>query len=116
MSNQVVIVDNSEAWLEQTKEGLMSKLLRMGYSILGTSRIKAPMSEGGGNLRNSGRVKREGNTVVVSYGGMGVDYAGAQEAGTNGIVVYRHYTTPGTGAHYLEDSGNKVVQKGLGVY
>ena len=45
------------------------------------------------------------------------EYSGYQEAGkrADGTHVVRHYTTPGTGAHFAEKSVNKVLD-GLDKY
>ncbi|QBX13967.1 minor capsid protein [Streptococcus cristatus] len=48
----------------------------------------------GGDLRASGRVESNGD---VSYNTV---YARAHFYGTNGIVVFRRYTTPGTGKRW----------------
>lgn len=53
-----------------------------------------PLRAGGGALRASGRVEPNGD---VSYNTV---YARAQFYGTNGIVVFRKYTTAGTGKRW----------------
>lgn len=53
-----------------------------------------PLRAGGGALRASGRVEPNGD---ASYNTV---YARAQFYGTNGIVVFRKYTTAGTGGRW----------------
>lgn len=43
------------------------------------------------------------------------EYAAAQEAGTDGKVTYRRYTTPGTGKSYLKTSGDEVYIKAINI-
>lgn len=40
-----------------------------------------------------------------------IEYARYQEFGGDGRRVVRRYTTPGTGAHYLQRSGDEVKDK-----
>ncbi|MBL6440001.1 capsid protein [Streptococcus suis] len=74
-----------------------------------------PLRAGGGALRASGRVEANGN---VSYNTV---YARAQFYGTNGIVVFRRYTTPATGSRWDKplkaniEKLKKVAVKGMGI-
>ncbi|MGQ7704932.1 minor capsid protein [Streptococcus suis] len=74
-----------------------------------------PLRAGGGELRASGRVEPNGD---VSYNTV---YAKAQFYGTNGIVVFRKYTTPGTGSRWDKplkaniEKLKKVAVKGMGI-
>lgn len=108
-------------WVENIEAKLQPALDRMAKAIRANARAKAPMSEDyygepGGNLRNSGRVTGNGNIRLISFGGDGVPYGKAQEFGTNGKVVFRHYTTPGTGKNYLSSSARAALQKGFKAY
>lgn len=38
-------------------------------------------------------------------------YARAQEFGSNGRQVFRHYSKPGTGPHFLKNAGDIVTRK-----
>lgn len=72
-------------------------------------------NDGKGYLRASGHASNGSvawNTV----------YARAQFFGTNGIVRFRKYTTPGTGSKWTEKASNnnmknweEVAKKGLGI-
>lgn len=118
MPNSVTLIDHSEAWLKQEEARLQTGLGRMAQAILGTARAKVPKKYN--NLVNTGRVKGTGNERTVTFGGGSVRYALPQERGyqkRNGkIVQFKHYTTPDTGAHYLEQSGDKIVKEGIKKY
>ena len=81
----------------------------------GYLRASGHASDGKGYLRASGRASNGSvawNTV----------YARAHFYGTNGIVTFRKYTTPGTGSKWTEKASNsnmknweEVAKKGLGI-
>lgn len=76
-------------------------------TVLADATPKVPMSmvSRGTNLRASGRARPMADgTAEVEWGGDGKTsrYARAQHRGTNGIVVFRSYTTPGTGPRWFE--------------
>lgn len=114
MQTKVTLIDNSSAWLKSEESRLQVGLGRMAQAILATARSKAPRKDG--NLANTGRVSGTGNEREITFGGQGIKYAHAQEEGTNGKVVFRHYTTPGTGKKYLEKSGEQIAKKGIKPY
>lgn len=116
-SVEVKFVDNSNSWWSRREQELSSGLEKMAQAILANARVKAPMSEGGGNLRNSGRVNGSGLERTISFGN-GLKYGAYQERGkrADGTHVVKRYTTPGTGKHYLKDSGDAVVKKGIKSY
>ena len=73
--------------------------------VLADATPKVPMSmvSRGTNLRSSGRARTTADgSAEVEWGGDGrtVRYARAQHRGTNGIVTFRNYTTPGTGSDW----------------
>lgn len=113
MSN-VKLIDHSATWLKQEEIRLQTGLGRIAQAILATARVKVPRKVG--NLANTGRVSGTGNERQVSFGGQGVKYAHAQEVGTNGRVVFKRYTTPGTGKQYLEKAGETITKKGIKPY
>ena len=72
-------------------------------------------SDGKGTLRATGHADN-GSAI------WGIVYARAQFYGTNGIVRFRKYTTPGTGSKWTEKASNskmknweEVAKKGLGI-
>lgn len=89
----------------------------MANQILLDTTNYVPLDPNGGELRASGH---------VAEGGVSVDwttvYARAQFYGTNGIVAFNNYTTPGTGkrwdlkakANHMSDWKNEFV-KGAGL-
>lgn len=111
----VTIKDTSGNWLKG-KESLADKALdAMAKSILAAARLRAPMSENGGGLRDSGRIEKSKNSVSVIYGGKGVPYGAYQERGhrRDGSHQVRRYTTPNTGARFLKDAGERNTKKGI---
>lgn len=74
-----------------------------------------PLRAGGGELRASGRVEPNGD---ASYNTV---YARAQFYGTNGIAVFKKYTTPGTGSRWDKplkaniEKLKKAAIKGMGI-
>ena len=73
-----------------------------------------PMRDG--DMRASGQIAIDGSNVSWN-----TVYARAQYYGTNGIVVFSHYTTPGTGKKWVETSKKanaekwgRVAAKGMG--
>lgn len=117
INTTVILKDNSTSWLRARESELSSALDRMTQAIRANARMKAPMSENGGNLRNSGRVDGKSLERTISFG-TGLKYGAYQERGEryNGSHKVRHYTTPGTGKHFLKDSGDAVVKKGIKAY
>lgn len=70
----------------------------------------------GGALRASGQIAIDGSAVSWN-----TVYARAQFYGTNGIVVFKKYTTPGTGKLWYDksaeanvDKWKRVAAKGMG--
>ncbi|SES18177.1 minor capsid protein [Streptococcus gallolyticus] len=87
----------------------------LANQILLDSNNYVPMKDG--SLRASGHVESSGEAVSWN-----TVYARAQYYGTNGIVVFRHYTTPGTGKQWFEtakkgkaDTWKRVAAKGMGL-
>lgn len=69
-------------------------------------------------LRSTGHVNHNHSETSVSWR---TPYARAQYRGTNGIAVFRHYTTPGTGTRWVEKASRnhrpeweRSVLKGMG--
>lgn len=101
--------------LEEQMKRARQALPRMANSLLVTSLMKTPLREG--PLRDSGKVEQASqDEATVSYGNEGrVPYARYQERGSQTGKPW-HYTTPGTGPHFLADATAKVVKKGLKTY
>ena len=75
-------------------------------AILEDATNMAPLKDGGlrsdKDIENLQPLKRRIN--------FNIEYAGAQEAGGTRDRTYIHYTTAGTGAHFLERAGDKYAQ------
>lgn len=115
----VKIEDNSAAWLQRQTITMQGALRRMGMAIINLAEFTVPKDED--RLAESGHIEGIGNTIYCVYGDNSVRYAGAQEAGyrtgKNGErIVFKNYSTPGTGPHYLKNSGETVVKKGIKQY
>lgn len=84
-------------------------LREVAQDIIEESKMVTPYKDG--MLRASARTKSTGILQrEVSYGDSSVPYAGAQEAGQTRGYKIRRYTTSGTGAHFLEKTGDKYVK------
>lgn len=117
MASKVTIKDNSATWLRMKLINCDNALRAMADATIKTSKITAPLLNG--PLRNSSRIVRNGPlNYSAMYGGGNVEYAGYQERGMrrDGSHKVRHYTTPGTGAHFLRNAGDVVTKRGLEVY
>lgn len=129
MSKTVEFKDYSQAWLAVEGQNLTNALEAMADAIMKVAKAKAPKLHG--PLRNSSHINRISPTSrEIVFGGSGVRYAMYQERGMRakyamyqergmrayGTHVVRHYTTAGTQAHYLEETGNQIVKQGLKAY
>lgn len=117
MSRTVEFKDNSDAWLAVEKQNLTNAIEAMADAIMKIAKAKAPKLHN--HLRDSSHINRISPTSrEIVFGGSGVKYAMYQERGmrADGTHVVRHYTTPGTQAHYLEETGNQIVKQGLKAY
>lgn len=100
------------------RQNLTSAVGAMANAILSTSRMKAPKKDN--HLRSSATVRGSGLQRDIVYGqglaayGKGFNYAAYQE--NKEKTARSHYTTPGTGPHFLEESGEAIVKKGIQVY
>jgi hypothetical protein len=117
MAGKVTIKDNSATWLRMQLVNLDVATRAMADATVKTSKVTAPLLNG--PLRNSSRIERNGplNYSAV-YGGGSVQYAAYQERGMrkDGSHKVRHYTTPGTGAHFLRNAGDVTAKQGIKAY
>lgn len=117
MSTTVEFKDYSRAWLAVEQQNLTNALEAMADAIMKTAKVKAPRLTG--KLRDSSHINRLSQTsreiVFDAQDSKGKSYAWYQERGyTSGPV--RHYTTSGTQAHYLQESGDAITKQGIGAY
>lgn len=120
MATTVEFKDYSRAWLAVEQQNLTNALEAMADAIMKNAKVKAPKLKG--PLRNSSHINRLSPTsreiVFNATGKNGASYAMYQERGmrADGTHIVRHYTTAGTQAHYLQESGDQIVKQGIGVY
>lgn len=116
MPTTVKIDSKATAVEAMIKQNLTSAVSAMATAVLSTARMKAPKKDN--HLRSSASVRGSGLQRDVVFGSMAVPYAAYQERGmrADGSHKVRHYTTPGTGAHYLEEAGDAIVKKGIQAY
>lgn len=109
----VHLTDNSGAWFNHQVSKANAALKLMGQAIMNRAKIKVPKKNH--DLEESARVEGKNLEVKVVFGGDGLEYGGYQERGHryDGSRQVRNYTTAGTGAHYLEESGKQVVEEGI---
>lgn len=115
MADVRVTVDLGGAEKKVSPQAMKRGKLAAGSEALLIMDSSVPLRAGGGALRASGRVEPNGD---VSYNTV---YARAQFYGTNGIVVFRKYTTAGTGKRWdkpLKANINRLKRaaiKGMGL-
>ncbi len=111
---RVTLTDNSGQWFNHNI-ALMGKVLQiMGKTVINEADVRVPRKSNA--LRDSHRVvELNPKAVAVIYGGGAIKYGDYQERGMrrDGTRVVKKYTTPGTGKEYLQDSGKKVVKRGI---
>lgn len=117
MGASVEFKDNSKAWLAVEEQNLTNAIEAMADAVMKTAKVKAPKLTG--KLRDSSHINRLSSSsrevVFDAKNDKGKSYAYYQERGyTSGPV--RHYTTAGTQAHYLKESGDAITKQGIGVY
>lgn len=108
---EVKVTDNIDKWSQITEQNYKSAIRAMADSIRNLSTMVAPKKTGA--LRDSGRVDTvDEYTLAVRYGSREVPYARRMEYGNPAW----NYTTPGTGPHYLQRSGDMVSKRGIKEY
>lgn len=106
---RVIVIDNSARFVTRMELAADQALGRAGAEIELLAKSKVPVKQG--PLQSSGQHRRVGllhHRVVFNK-----EYAAYQERGArrDGSHPVRKYTTPGTGAHYLENAGKTVMPK-----
>lgn len=91
-------------------------LQRMAEDILRVAKTHVPRKQN--TLTKSGQVEKglSANEVYVTFGNDGsdaADYASVQEQGHRNGIPFVNYTSPGTGAHYLKNAGDKIMLQSL---
>lgn len=117
MPAKVTVKDNSATWLRMQLVNLDNATRAMADATVKTSKVTAPLLTGA--LRYSSRIERRAPLHYSAvYGGGNVPYAAYQERGmrADGSHKVRHYTTPGTGKHFLRNAGDAISRQGIEVY
>lgn len=115
MADVKVTVDLGGVYKKVSPQALQRGKIAAGSEALLIMESSVPLRAGGGELRASGRVEPNGD---VSYNTV---YARAQFYGTNGIVVFKKYTTGGTGKRWDKplkaniEKLKKEAIKGMGI-
>ncbi len=115
MADVKVTVNLDGAEKKVSPQAIQRGRIAVGNQALLIMEHSVPLRAGGGELRDSGRVEPNGD---VSYNTV---YARSQFYGTNGIVVFRKYTTPATGSRWDKplkaniEKLKKVAVKGMGI-
>lgn len=109
MGSKVVITNNIKQFVKANDVHMNNAVEKMADDTLKMAQIDVPLDKG--TLQKSGEVeKKDEMQYIVWFGkkGEASDYAAAQEAGTIRGRPIRNYSTPGTGAHFLENAGKKI--------
>lgn len=106
----------SKKWLEVFQANVESAIGAMADSIKAKAQMTVPFKNG--DLHDSARVEGSGLSREVIFGGNGIAYGAYQERGMrkDGTYVVTHYTTAGTGSHYLENATEIVLKEGIKRY
>ena len=116
MATKVTVetTNNFSAWIHAQTNDLISAGRAMGNAIVSGAQMVVPRDTSA--LANSAKVTNESTLIKVTFGDASVRYAAVQELGSRKGIPFKHYTTPGTGPHYLEKTGDAVAKKGLKPY
>lgn len=110
MADVKVTVDLGRIEKKVSPQTMKRAKIAAGSQALLVMENSVPLRAGSGDLRASGRVEPNGD---VSYNTV---YARAQFYGTNGIAVFKKYTTPGTGKRWdktLEKNMDKLKEAAI---
>ncbi len=106
INSRIRIDDKTKKFIAQHTSVMDKALTAIGNDVLDYSQLTVPYKSG--DLAESGELVDEGVLDKAVYYGRTKptqDYASVQEDGGKDW----QYTTPGTGAHYLEDAVKKVM-------
>jgi hypothetical protein len=105
MTNRVTVKDRLPDYKRSLYNVLDTAIAETAKDILIVSRNRAPYDKGA--LRRESEVKQ---IVPMQYRvSYFVEYARFQEFGGDATRRVRNYTTSGTGAHYLQKTGDEKV-------
>lgn len=103
----VKVVDKLPSFSRRLSNTMDDALADAASDVLLKARRRAPFLKGG--LRRDSMTKKVSNLKRrISFW---IEYARFQEFGGDSRRRIRNYTSPGTGAHYLRDSGHEVAKR-----
>lgn len=110
--NNVKIVDKMPTFRGSVNIVMDDAVREAARDTLVKAKERAPLQKGG--LRSQTEVnKRSQAKYRVSFF---AEYARYQEFGGDDKRTVRNYTTPGTGAHYLKNAGDEMIDKLIGIF
>lgn len=101
------IIDKTPQFLRLTNQQLDRAMFSMANDIQNLAKMKAPVKQGHLYSRIIARRKPGLKNAFVVEADM--EYARYQEFGGDGKRKVKRYTKPGTGAHYLGNSGKIIA-------
>lgn len=110
----VKVEDKTKEWLSLNKDQIQNGLDRMAWVAVANARMTVPRKVG--NLALSGHTESGNLESKAIFGNTKIRYAAVQELGSRKGIPFKHYTTPGTGPHYLKKAGDAVAKKGIKSY
>lgn len=103
----MIIIDKMPSFSRSVDSIMEDALREGGRDVLIKAKTKAPFQKGG--LRSESDVSSQGKLKQrISFW---KEYARFQEFGGDGKRRIRKYSSSGTGAHFLKDSGDEQAQK-----
>ena len=106
LSVKLKIQDTSAKWLKQEEIRVERGLRLMAQDGVNLARMAVPKRTGA--LSETGHIEGMGLVIRAIYGDHSAPYGGIQER-----KQFQHYTTPGTGPHYLKKGCTDAVEKGI---
>lgn len=109
--SKVKVTSYSDRFIAKHTDVMEQALEKMGNDVLRIAKTRVPRKDN--TLTNSGKTeKKSALEMYVSFGNDGSaagDYAAVQERGKrNSSKQFTNYTSPGTGANFLKNAGEKV--------
>ena len=124
ISVTVNVKGDQDAFLRQTELNVRNALKAMADATVQRAQMLyngSAVPQRSGTLSDTGIAFMRDNTTSVAQFGEGLTYGRYQEFGPDG-KDYKgkkkewDYTTPGTGAHYLQNAGDSVAKEGIKNY
>jgi hypothetical protein len=111
MGNKIIVTNNIRKFVKANDEHMSNAVEKMADDTLKLAQVDVPLDQG--VLQKSGEVEKKDDmqfTVWFGKTGDASDYAAAQEAGFTRGHPIKNYSTPGTGAHFLQRAGDRIAK------